>query len=120
MIVALHVTVGLAQHNATDAVTGFRKAADEAMCIAIGANATITRHGRAFGIFDALVVSQCRFFTSDGKIDRCARIDRPRVIELQIRHIGTHHPGFGKPGILILGRVLRNCTRFADRFAYCR
>jgi hypothetical protein len=61
MVVALHHAIFLGEQNAGDAVARLGVTADEAVGIAIGAAASVGRHGGAFGVADTRVAVEAGF-----------------------------------------------------------
>ncbi len=74
------------------------------MTIRVGANSAAGRDRRAFGILDALI--ECSSCPLGGQRDlfRCRNIDRPRVIQVEVRWFLLQHARIGEPCVFIASR----------------
>ena len=79
----------------------------------------MTGQSRTFGVTDPWIKLQRRGFTTDGEIACCIRLDRPGMIQVQIRNVAGQHVGIRQTGTGIFSREAGNaeslCHRFTNR-----
>ena len=89
-IIALHLTIGLGDHHAAQAVPGRRITADKTVAVAIDTAALMGAQRSAIGILDPAVGSKCGRFTGQRLLDCLLRRDIPWVEQVEILNVTRH------------------------------